>query len=34
MPNDLNPDQDLHIGGPDLGPNHLQRLSADNKICR
>ena len=29
--NGLNPDQDLHVAGPDLGPNCLQRLSADNK---
>ena len=28
MSNSLDPDQDRH---PDLGPNCLQRLSADNK---
>ena len=28
--NSLNPDQAGHFVGPDLGPNHLQRLSADN----
>ena len=27
--NSLDPDQDLHYVGPDLGPNCLQRLSAD-----
>ena len=27
----LDPDQDRHSVGPDLGPNCLQRLSADNK---
>ena len=32
MSNDLDPDQDRHSGGPDLGPNCLQRLSADDKI--
>ena len=26
------PDQDQHSVGPDLGPNCLQRLSADDKI--
>ena len=26
--NSLDPDQDLHSVGPDLGPNCLQRLSA------
>ena len=26
----LNPDQNRHYVGPDLGPNCLQRLSADN----
>ena len=31
--NSLDPDQDRHIVGPDLGPNCLQRLSADNKSC-
>ena len=29
----LVPDQDQHYVGPDLGPNCLQRLSADNKSC-
>ena len=28
--NGLDPDQDQHFVGPDLGPNCLQRLSADN----
>ena len=37
--NGLDPDQDWHSVGPDMGPNCLQtlRLSADNKIwlaCR
>ena len=27
----LDPDQDRHTVGPDLGPNYLQRLSADDK---
>ena len=27
----LDPDQDLHNVGPDLGPNCLQKLSADHK---
>ena len=31
--NSLDPDQARHFVGPDLGPNCLQRLSADNK-CR
>ena len=34
--NSLDPDQDRHCVGPDLGPNCLQRLSADDKghcIC-
>ena len=26
--NSLDPDQDRHSVGPDLGPNYLQRLSA------
>ena len=30
--NGLDPDQDWHFVGPDLGLNCLQRLSADNKI--
>ena len=29
--NSLDPDQDLHSVGPDLGSNCLQRLSADDK---
>ena len=29
--NGLDPDQDRHFVGPDLGPNCLQRLSADEK---
>ena len=29
--NSLDPDQDRHFVGPDLGPNCLQRLSADDK---
>ena len=28
--NSLNPDQTRHFFGPDLGPNCLQRLSADD----
>ena len=31
--NSLDPDQARHFVGPDLGPNCLQRLSADNKNC-
>ena len=31
MSNSLGPDQARHFIGPDLGPNCLQRLSADNK---
>ena len=31
MPNGLDPDQGLHSDGPGLGPNCLQRLSADDK---
>ena len=31
--NGLDPDQDQLSGGPDLGPNCLQQLSADNKSC-
>ena len=30
--NGLDPDQDRHSVGPDLGPNCLQRSSADDKI--
>ena len=29
----LDPDQDLHFVGPDLDPNCLQRLTADEKNC-
>ena len=31
MSNSLDPHQDRHSVGPDLGPNRLQRLSADDK---
>ena len=31
MSNNLDPDQDRHSVGPDLDPNCLQRLSADDK---
>ena len=31
MSNSLDPDQDKHSVGPDLDPNCLQRLSADDK---
>ena len=34
MSNCLDPDQDRHFVGPDLGPNCLQRLSADHKSLR
>ena len=30
----LDPDQDRHYVGPDLGPNSLKRLSADDKSYR
>ena len=30
--NSLDPDQDRHFVGPDLGPNCLQKLSADDKL--
>ena len=30
--NGLNPDQDQHFVGPDLGPICLQRLSAEEKV--
>ena len=33
MSNSLDPDQDLHSVSPDLGPNCLERLSADDKSC-
>ena len=32
--NSLDPDQARHFVGPDLGPNCLQRLSADDKSHR
>ena len=32
--NGLDPDQDQHSVGPELGPNCLQRLSADSNSCR
>ena len=32
--NSLDPDQDQHSVGPDLGPNCLQRLSTDDDISR
>ena len=32
--NGLDPDQDRRAVGPDLGPNRLQRLPADDKIRR
>ena len=32
MSNSLNPDQDRHSVGPDLSPNCLQRLSAEDKV--
>ena len=32
--NCLDPDQDQHLVGPDLGPNCLQKSSADNKSSR
>ena len=31
MSNGLDPDQDRHSDGPDLAPNCLQMLSADDK---
>ena len=34
MSNGLDPDQDAHSVGPDLGPNSLQRLSPDDKSRR
>ena len=30
MSNSLNPDQARHFVGPDLGPNLLQKVSADD----
>ena len=32
MSNSLDPDQDRHYVGPDLGPNCLQSLSATTKV--
>ena len=32
MSNSLDPDQARHFVRPDLGPNCLQRLSADNEL--
>ena len=32
MSNSLDPDQDRYSVGPDLDPNSLQRISADEKI--
>ena len=32
--NSLDPDQARHFVGPDISPNCLQRLSADNKCCQ
>ena len=34
MSNFLDPDQDQHFVGSDLDPNCLQRLFADEEICR
>ena len=31
--NNLDPDQDRRCVGPDLGPNCLQRLSAEEKVA-
>ena len=33
MSNGLDPDQDRRSVGPDLGPDCLQRLSADDKVA-
>ena len=33
MSNGLDLDHDRHSVGPDLGPNCLQRLSADDKVA-
>ena len=30
--NSLNPDQDRRSVSPNLGPNYMQRLSADDKL--
>ena len=29
----LDPDQDQHFVGPDLGPNYLERLPVDHKFA-
>ena len=34
LSNSLDPDQDRHSVGPDLGPNSLQRISTDDKRRR
>ena len=34
LSNGLDPDRDQHFVGPTLGPNRLQRLSADDKKCQ
>ena len=34
VPNGLDPDQELHFVGPDLSPNCLQRLSAEDESHR
>ena len=34
MSNSLEPDQDRHFVGPDLGPSCLQKLSTDDKKWR
>ena len=31
--NGSDPDQDRHSVGPDLGPNYLQKLLADDQSC-
>ena len=33
MPYGLDPDQDRHFVGPDLGPNCLHRLFTDEKVA-
>ena len=33
MSNSLDPDQYQHFVGPDLGPNCLQRVSADKNVA-
>ena len=34
MTNSLDPDQGRHSVGPDLGPDYLHRLTADDKSSR